>query len=259
MSIRGKKLSIRIMVQTSLLIALAVVVRNFSYMVYFGGAPGMRIGFSGVFAKLIAMLFGPIIGGVASGIVDIIGFMIKPEGAYIPMLTITAILGGVISGVLWKIIKDLDTAKLQNAFIVSISIIGLLGVFNHIQMFCYSSSPWAQILQKLGKYKDFTSIGLEFVAIIGMIFLITGIIAKRTKSRLEMNNDFLKVLIATGFAGIFVATLNTYILQLFIPELGKIGFIVFWIPRVIQEVLMTVIQAYIISLLLTIYRKIIIK
>ncbi|MEN6314588.1 MAG: folate family ECF transporter S component [Clostridiaceae bacterium] len=252
----GKKsLPIKSIVQVSLLIALALVIRNLSYMVYFGGAPGMRVGFSGVFTKITAILFGPVLGGTASGIVDILGCLIKPEGAYIPWLTVTAILGGVITGVLWKLASKIDLIKFKRFFLAFIVIIGMFGIANHIFINYIPDSYWAKAINKLGKYKDFTSVGLEVISGIGFIFFIADIIIKKVHSKSNSQDDFLKIVITTGVSGIIVTTLNTFILRIFIPALGKKGFILFWVPRVIEEIFMIVIQAYIISILITIYKK----
>lgn len=258
-SISKKSFPVKAVVQTSLFTALAIVVRNLSYMVYFGGAPGMRIGFSGIFTKIAAILSGPFLGGAASGILDIMGYLIKPEGAYIPLLTVSAILGGVVTGVLWKVFGKTDTDRLQRAALILISAIGAAGIFNHICISYYSKSLWARTIQGLGKYRDFASIGLEAIAIVGIILFIADFAVKKKIKKPEMHNDFLKVLLVTGISGVLVTTLNTYILQLFIPQLGKMGFVIFWIPRVIQEIFMTVIQAYIVSLLLSIYKKTVTK
>lgn len=252
----GKKpLPIKLIVQVSLLIALAFVIRNLSYMVYFGGAPGMRVGFSGVFTKITAILFGPVLGGTASGIIDILGYIVKPEGAYIPWLTITAVLGGVIAGILWKLIGRFDLMKFRRYFFVFILVVGVLGIANHIFFDYMPESYWAGVMNKLGKYKDFASIGLEVISAIGLVFFAADVIIKKVSGKSNSQDEFLKVVIATGVSGIIVTTLNTFILQIFIPALGKKGFIIFWVPRVIEEIIMVVIQAYIISILITIYKK----
>lgn len=255
MEIKSKSISIKTIVQVSLLIALSLVVRNLSYMVYFGGAPGMRIGFSGVFTKLIAILFGPFFGGTASGIVDILGFLLKPEGAYILPLTITAALGGVTTGMLWKLTRNLELIKFKWFFLVFTVIVGALGIINHVFISFMPDSDWTHVINKFGKYKDFASVGLEVISGIGLMFFIADIIFKKVSSKSNNHNDFLKVVLTTGLSGILVTTLNTFILQIFIPALGKKGFIIFWVPRVIEEIFMTVIQAYIITLLITIYKK----
>ena len=52
--------AIRKIVQTALLISLALVARNLSVMVNIMGATGMRVGSSQVFSRMPALLFGPV-------------------------------------------------------------------------------------------------------------------------------------------------------------------------------------------------------
>jgi ECF transporter S component (folate family) len=78
-----KNSSVKTAVQTSLFVAIALVVRMFSFLVPMGGVGSMRIGFSEVFTKMPAILFGPLYGGMASGLVDYLAQVIKPEGAYL--------------------------------------------------------------------------------------------------------------------------------------------------------------------------------
>lgn len=252
--LESKNKNIKTIVQTGLLIALAIVIKNFSYMVYFGGAPGMRIGFSGIFTKIASILFGPLIGGIASGVTDIMGFIIKPEGAYIPLLTVTAIVGGILTGLIWKAFFNTEIRKIRIFLIIFFVISGLFGLYNHLHILFFPDSTWLRILEMVGKYKDFTTIGLEIISLVGLSFLIIDYFVKRSNV-FHHSDAFLKILIATVISGILVTTLNTLILQSFIPALGKIGFMVFWIPRILQEIFMSVIQAYIISLLLSIYWK----
>jgi ECF transporter S component (folate family) len=255
MTLKNEENRIKKVVQTSLMIAFAMVVRSFSYMVYLGGAPGMRISFSGVFTKIAAILFGPLYGGIASGLVDVIGFIIKPEGAYIPWLTVTSIFGGIITGFLWIVLKNVNTKTLQRTFILFFTTIGILGIANYIHVSLIPDSKWAQIINSIGKYRDFTSIGLMVASLIGLIFLLIDQIVKKVHNNSEMYNDFLKILVSTSVSGITVTTLNTYILRIFIPSLGKMGFLILWIPRAIEEILMVIIQAYVISILLFVFRK----
>jgi ECF transporter S component (folate family) len=246
-------------VQTGLFIALALIIRSFSYMVYIGGAPGMRISFSGIFTSLPAILFGPIYGGCASGILDILGFVMKPEGGYIPWLTLTAILGGVITGLLWKAIKNVDVHKFQKGLLILFIIIGVIGGINHLNVLLLPNNPWAQVINSIGKNKDFVTIGLEVASLIGIGLLVIDLLIQRRYKNAAIHHNYLKLLIVIGISGICVTTLNTYILQVFIPALGKKGFMIFWIPRVVQEILMTVIQTYVISILLSIYQRLLNK
>ncbi len=248
--------NIKIIVQVSLLIALAIVTRNFSYMVYFGGAAGMRIGFSGVFTYLAAMLFGPLYGAAAFGIVDLIGYFLNPLGPFLPLLTATAILNGAISGFLWKKIRDRESAKLKRNFFIAFIVIGMIGVFNHISVTINKPLFWVDIINNLDQKKNFTIIGLEIASLAGLGLLGIDKIVNRVNKKTKTFDYYFKILLATGISGIIVTTLNTYILQIFVPELGKKLFLVFWVTRLSEQIIMTVIQGYIISIIYTVYRKI---
>lgn len=60
--------------------------------------PYIRIGFSGLPNQVVAYLFGPAVGGIFGAALDIIKYLIKPEGAFFPGFTVSAALGGIIYG-----------------------------------------------------------------------------------------------------------------------------------------------------------------
>ena len=67
-----------------------------SYRIDIG--PFIRITFSSIPNQIAYYLFGPIVGGIFGGAMDILGFLIKPSGGYLPGFTLSAILGGVLYG-----------------------------------------------------------------------------------------------------------------------------------------------------------------
>ncbi|MDI6618367.1 MAG: ECF transporter S component [Clostridiales bacterium] len=243
-------------VQSGLFISLAIIIRNFSYMVYFGGAPGMRIGFSGIFIHMPAILFGPLYGGIASGILDVLGYMLKPDGAYIPWLTVTAIAGGIITGYIWKIFKNINTELLQKKLFTIFIVVFAVGVINHISVAYFPNTFWSHSVMSIGKNRDLLTFGLEGVSIAGIGLLAIDIMIQKKYRNLFLKQFYLKLITAIGASEIVVTVFNTFILQMFIPSLGKKGFIILLIPRLFEGIFVTVIQAYIISLLLSIYRKI---
>ncbi|MBQ7975950.1 MAG: hypothetical protein IJ300_09730 [Clostridia bacterium] len=48
----SKNKSTKIIVQCALFLAMGLVLRNFSYMVFMGGGAGMRLSISGFFTKM---------------------------------------------------------------------------------------------------------------------------------------------------------------------------------------------------------------
>ncbi len=120
---------------TGILIALAMVTKlatGFSIPVL--GPGGMRIGFSGIFTALPAFLFGPVYGGIASALSDLIGAFVKPEGAYIPWLTLTAFMGGFLKGLLWKIMLKAKGKKTSAMLLCVFLLIGCFGTANYVSL-----------------------------------------------------------------------------------------------------------------------------
>ena len=52
----------------------------------------LRIGFSGIPNEIVHMLFGPVVGSVFAGTMDILKYLIKPTGAFFPGFTLIAML-----------------------------------------------------------------------------------------------------------------------------------------------------------------------
>lgn len=131
---RSKRLLYK-MTLSAIFIGLAVVAKLFlSFRIPFFGADGMRVGMSGVFTAFPAILCGPIYGGVASASSDLIGYLIKPDGSYIPWLTLTAFLGGVLKGLIWRLFTRRPGIKTRAAVLVSILLVGALGVSMHVSL-----------------------------------------------------------------------------------------------------------------------------
>lgn len=60
--------------------------------------PSVRIGFSGIPNKFVAWMFGPAVGALFNGSMDILKFLAKPTGAFNPGLTMVTMLAGCIYG-----------------------------------------------------------------------------------------------------------------------------------------------------------------
>ena len=91
-----------------------------------------------------------------------------------------------------------------------------------------------------------------------MLMLLNYAVKKRFPDS-DVHKYYLKLLLTFGLVGIPITILNTYILILFIPGLSNIGFTLFLIPRLLEEILMTVIISYISAFLLAVYERVIYK
>ncbi|MDF2675486.1 MAG: folate transporter [Clostridiales bacterium] len=87
--------NIRIVISLGMFIAMEVILTRFLSI----QTPIVRISFSFIPMAISAMMFGPIFGGIAAALADIIGMMIFPTGgAFFPGFTLSAFLTGAIYG-----------------------------------------------------------------------------------------------------------------------------------------------------------------
>ena len=122
---------LRRMVISAMFLSIALVIRTaFPMYIPLFGESGMRIGVHIIFSAIPAILFGPIYGAIVAGLTDFIGFHLRPTGAFIPMLTVTATLVGFVRGALWMVLRDRSPSLMRGCVgVLSVILIGL-GGFN---------------------------------------------------------------------------------------------------------------------------------
>ena len=119
---------------TAVFAAFAVALKAFTNAALNIPVFGIKIGFAGIFTFFPAVICGPIWGGIASALSDILGFLIAPDGAYIPWLTVTAFCGGVIKGLLWILLTKKAGKKLRIILLSVFILIGSAGAAFHISL-----------------------------------------------------------------------------------------------------------------------------
>ncbi|MFT8871658.1 MAG: folate family ECF transporter S component [Sporolactobacillus sp.] len=80
----------------ALVIALATVLGSFAIPV----SQNLHIVFTFLLFAFGAMVYGPVVGAVAGAAADIVGYIAHPMGAFFPGYTLSAILSGLIYGLL---------------------------------------------------------------------------------------------------------------------------------------------------------------
>ena len=58
----------------------------------------IRISFSSIPNGIVSYLFGPVVGGLFSGSMDVLKYLLKPTGAFFPGLTLVTVLAGIMYG-----------------------------------------------------------------------------------------------------------------------------------------------------------------
>ena len=87
--------SLRVVIFCGMMCACAVIL---DYVGTIRITEYLRIGISGVPNQVVDFLFGPAIGAIFGAALDVLKFIIHPDGAFFPGFTLSAILGGLIYG-----------------------------------------------------------------------------------------------------------------------------------------------------------------
>ena len=243
----------KIMVVSALLLSLNLIIKIFTFTIPLAGIPAIQVGFGGSFLAFIGILFGPIYGGISAALSDIIGFLMNPKGAFLWPLTVVAFLKGFSIAFLWHFIKKINF-KLYN-FVYLLIFIGILilGLINLIFIYFFETSPYAQFITTSSRITPI-SIGLAIAGSVG-IFLhsITWFILYRNK-KTELFEIYLRLLVCVGIPSVIFTTLNTFILiEVFSIS---IPFIYFWLPRLIEEILIILFNTYLLIAIISVYEKI---
>ncbi|MGN0622208.1 MAG: folate family ECF transporter S component [Porcipelethomonas sp.] len=105
--IAGKN-KITCIVVTGLLVAVSMAIEAFTIEI-----PFAKINFAFVAIAAIGMLYGPSVAFFAGGMCDILGYIVHPDGAFLPLYTLIGMFQGLIYGIViyrkWGNISDENT------------------------------------------------------------------------------------------------------------------------------------------------------
>lgn len=102
---------LRCIVVTGLLIAISMAIESIQIV-----TPFFKINFTFLAFAAIGMLFGPTVAFFSGALCDILGYIVRPDGAFIPVYILIAMLQGLIYGIL---LYKKDTKKLFVLIIIA--------------------------------------------------------------------------------------------------------------------------------------------
>jgi len=231
---------------------------------------------------LPSILFGPFYGAAVSGLSDLMGYLIKPDGAYMPLLTLTAALGGFLRGGIFVWLKNRSEGKLRLTVVILTTLMLMIGLGS---MICLKSdgmdydfyvrvapeqaiemtelSPVGRMLvmrtantknptRNLATYiVCLTGAPLAFAGFCAFMLLADWFAAKRIQIEGKTKVNVLAMLLAVLVSGMIVTTLNTVVMRETLYESWKVlPFAVIWIPRAIEELLAGVVKVCCMAMLM---------
>lgn len=275
----------RITISAVFLSISLVLNTTFSFDLPLFGQNGMRVGISGIFSIMPAILFGPVYGAAVSGLSDLLGYLLKPMGAYLPLITLAAAAGGFIRGALWAALRNKDSKKMRTSVAVFSVLLLLTGICNiaflsadginsefydHVQKENINTDDMNLVSKmlitrtidtkdpsgNLATYITFLTAGIIGSAGLGILLLAADFFISKKLLRDTRRGQIPQLLIAMIGSGLIVTTLNTVVLrETIFPAWKVLPFAVIWIPRVIEEILSNTVMAYFVAALLGILKK----
>lgn len=146
-SIWKRELSINTqqLVTMALLVALDIVLSRFGSINMWN----TRIGFGFVPIVVAGMLLGPFKAAITAAVADVIGALLVPTGAFFPPLTVTAILRGILYGIMLKYVPEYlartieDPKRYQKAWI---GVCAAVTLFDQLAFGLLLQSYWLSLL-----------------------------------------------------------------------------------------------------------------
>lgn len=277
--------SLRRVAVSALFLSIALVLKTFfSLYIPLFGQNGISVGLSGVFSMMPSLLFGPFYGAAVSGLSDLLGYVLRPTGAFMPLLTLTAALGGFLRGLCYRALKGKRDKGMRLAvilFSVALLAVGLVDLAmlraDNIDASYYQRVPpqqaeaESQTLSPVGRmliartvntkdpsgnlasYLTSLTAGPLGCAALGFMLLLADLAARRLLPR-QGRAGVLAMLLTVVGTGLLITTLNTIILRETIYASWKLlPFAVVWIPRVIEEILVGAVKVCFMAVLTEVF------
>ena len=271
---------------SAVFLSISLVLKTaFSFHIPMFGENGISVGISGIFSIMPSILFGPVYGAVVSGLSDFLGYLLKPIGAYMPLLTLTAAAGGFLRGLIWSVLRGKNGKKMRIAVITVSAILLLVGICNTVLLAsdgvnnefydniqgetvstddmhmiskvlitrtCNTKNPAGNLATCIVTVTS----GMMGSGIFGLLLLLSDFIISKKIYHGAQSELVPRLLIAMLISGMIVTTLNTVILRETIYASWKaLPFAIVWFPRAIEELLSNTVKAYFVAVLYKIFGK----
>lgn len=202
-SMKQKKNYIFILVFSALCLALSLTIKSLSIFVPIG-IPILKIGFNGPPLRVIAIIFGPLYGGIVSGLSDFLGFFLmdKSGNFYLYQLTVTAVLNSVCIGYLWRFFRSKSGKVVKFSYLAAISALLIYGCVSFFLTYGREDA----LKQMQG------SVVIIVAALVGLILYFVNYFITKKQAKEAFGQYFFQMFLSITIPSILFNWVNTYIL-----------------------------------------------
>ncbi|MGL6199308.1 MAG: folate family ECF transporter S component [Lachnospiraceae bacterium] len=156
------KNNVKALINVSLLVAIEVILSRFCSV----STPVVKVGFGFVPIAICAIMYGPVCGGIAGGLADLVGAVLFPIGPFFPGFTVSAALTGIIFGLF--LYKRRDT---------NWQLVGAVAI-NCIVISLFLSTYWISVLYGSPYWGLFPTRIIQNLIMIPIQFLVLKMLQK---------------------------------------------------------------------------------
>lgn len=226
---------------TGILVAISLIVSSLAIPLQLGGVTTMRITFASPFLITVALLFGPVYGGISYFANDIIMFMLKPTGPYMWEYALLIVLKGILVGCLYMFIKKINISIYEKLFLIFNSLLLLFGIVNLIKP-----------IQVIEGYEQILWISYIILIIASVLnFGIYFILNSKYKHLLE---NYLKINFSIAIPYIMATIMATFIFKKYYGLTSETAFVIL-VPRIVEELFMVILYSVVCAIFLKIFNK----
>ena len=221
-------------------------------------AANLKMGMGGPFISFVGILFGPLWGGIAGALTDIICHFLNPLGDFNPVFTIVAFCKAFSIATLYRFMQKTKGFSYRKLFIAPFAIIIAWSALSLIAMHQFPGSAYGLYVSGLtieifNKTKTSIPLVLLVVGLVGLgLYLVTQFtFARKGRPQLEKHLYLLPVV---GIPCLVFTTVNT--LLIFWLYFKTKTMPVFWglyIPRLAEEIVQILYSTYILAVLVHTY------
>ena len=100
-----KNKPLRMITQVSLLVVLGLIIKLLYSPIFTPFGVMVRLNVSNTVTQMIPIIFGPFWGALANAVGDLLAFIIRPQGAWMPHITALEFLSGGLLGLMWRYVR----------------------------------------------------------------------------------------------------------------------------------------------------------
>jgi len=249
--------------QAGMLTAIAVIVAYvLNTTLVIAGIPGLRVSFHGPFLQFVSVVIGPLYGGMAYAVRDLLSFLLRPmPPGFLWQLMVIDFFCGVAIGLLWIYLKKVKLNVKRFTIIFGCIFFALFIVIGIINLLLHGNGTFTAVFS--GGNASFVEsatwglISTGFAGLVAMLLchVLFHFMYRNAEDKEEKLQRAYKLFIAVGIPTMLVTLINSFLFY-YVWGFATQALVYFIIVRLIRRVFTIFYDIYVLMILLSVAEKV---